>query len=284
MKANTLIMRSYAYLLISSSILLTACGVADTTSTLTLDPNNTNTQPKPDAVGVSITAPLSFAVKEALDPTSVNETNVHLMPGEGHNMDAGDDGAEEDTAMLNTDPIPGTVTYDPATKTIKFTPKIAMDQGRMYHIHTSSLLLKGGKALPTGTATIKYSFTTSHAHEYYRKELDESGQIAEQRYTDTTNNVRAMRTVYEGPSKILDYKRHYGQHAFPGKEANDTTVYWQQDGPTGGIQRYEVKRKGSDNKEYTVRVRFNKDKGYPQSANILTDPIQNIWTAGVSHG
>ena len=284
MKAIKLKAHWYASILISSSILLTACGVAEIPNTLTLDTNNTNTIPKPNAIGISITAPLSFVVKEALDPLSVNSSNVHLMPGEGHSMDAGDDGAEEDMAMLNNDPIPGDVSYDPATKIIKFTPKVAMDQGRSYHLHASNLLLKGGKTLPTGTDTIQYSFTTSHGHEYFRKEFDESGQIKEQRYTDTSNNVRVMRTVYEEPGKVLRYTRHYGQHTFPGKAPSDTTVYWQQDGPTQGIQRYEVKRRGSDNKEYTVRVRFSRDKGYPQSADITTDPIRNIWTEGVSHG
>ena len=287
MKATQLKAHCCASILIGSSMLFTACGVAEGPGSLTLDSLNTNTQPKPDSEGISITAPLSFAIKEALDPLSVNSTNVHLMPGAGHSMDAGDDGAEEDMAMLSNDPIPGDVTYNEQTKTITFVPKVAMDQGRSYHIHASNLKLKGGKLLKTGLDTIKYGFITSHGHEYYRKEFDETGQIAEERYTDTTGNKRVQRKEFEYKAgvKTLDYTRHYGkQHSFPGMNPADESVYWQQDGPTQGVQRYEVKRKGSDNKEYTVRVRFNRDKGFPQTTDIATDPVHNIWTADAAHG
>jgi len=267
---------------------LSACGEGTvgglSPSTITLDTQLTN--PQPNSNGISTTAPLKIVIKEELDFSSVNELNVHLMPGQGHSMDAGDDDAEEDATLLNNDPIPGVVFYDPGTKTISFTPKIAMDQGRSYHIHASNLLLKGGKKVSTGIDIIKFSFTTSHAHEFYRKELNDVGQIKEERYTDTENNERVMRTQYEyndSGAKELDYIRHYGpMHQFSGKSASDISVYWQQDGATNGIQRYEVKRKGSDDIDYNVRVRFKEP--YPSTTDIVTDPVHNIWTADEKHG
>jgi hypothetical protein len=287
-KANSFAHR-YALVFTSLSFLITACGgVAPpgdpAEKTLTLDPDPAKTIPAPNAIGVSITAPLSFAVLEDLEPSSVNSSNVHLMPGTAHDMDAGDDGSEEDATMMSTDPIPGDVTYDAATKTIKFVPRYAMEQGRMYHIHASNLLLKGGKKAATGTDTINYSFTTSHAHEFYRIEYDDNGQKKEERYTKTTNNKRVERKQYEyeNNQKVHDYTRHYGAtHTFPGKSLTDTSVYWQEDA-SGGIQRYEVKRTGADGVEYNVRVRFKEP--YPQSASIATDPVHSIWTPGQLHG
>lgn len=290
MKAYKLYARSYALLLVSSTIILAGCGAAGPggepqSLTLTLDPDPSKTVPAPNSVGVGITQVLSFAVQEDLEASSVNSSNVHLMPGNSHSMDAGDDGSEEDATMMSTDPIPGEVSYDVATKTIKFIPKLALEQGRMYHIHASNLLLKGGKKAATGTDTIKYSFTTSHAHEFFRKEYDETGALKEKRYTKTQSNKRVERKQFdvENGVDVLDYTRHYGaQHTFPGKSSTDTSVYWQQDGPTGGIQRYEVKRTGTDGVEYNVRVRF--EEPYPQTADITTDPIRNIWTPDESHG
>ena len=273
---------------IAVTIVLSGCGEGAVGTlgerTLTLDALQSN--PRPESEGISTTAALKIVVKEELELSTVNNLNVHLMPGQGHSMDASDDGAEEDATLLNNDPIPGIVTYDPLTKTITFTPTKAMDQGRSYHVHASNLLLKGGKKVSAGVDTIQYNFTTSHAHEFYRKEFNETGQIKEERYTDTENNVRVMRKQYEYNAsgvKELDYIRHYGpNHTFLGKSPSDISVYWQQDGPTNGIQRYEVKRRGSDGIDYNVRVRFKEP--YPATTNIATDPVHNIWTADEKHG
>ena len=270
------------------TIILSGCGegAVGTLGDRTLTLDALQSRPSPGAEDISTTSALKIVVKEELELSTVNNLNVHLMPGQGHSMDAGDDGAEEDATLLNNDPIPGTVTYNALTRTITFTPTKAMDQGRSYHVHASNLLLKGGKKVSAGVDTIQYSFTTSHAHEFYRKEFNDAGQVKEERYTDTTNNVRVMRKQYEYDDnrvKTLDYIRHYGPtHTFSGKIASDISVYYQQDGATNGIQRYEVKRRGSDGNEYNVRVRFSKP--YPATTNILTDPVHNIWTADEKHG
>lgn len=268
--------------------LLSACGGA-----LPTDPDNTLTLiaeqsfPKPDEAGISITSPIFVALKEELDPTTVNNTTVHLMPGGGHSMGAGGDDDSEDAAMLNNDPIPGDVSYDPTTKRIKFVPTIAMDQGRMYHIHTAGLKLKNGKALDNGIDTISYSFTTSHAHEFYRVEFDDFGNVKEKRYTDTLLDERVQRQQFavSGGIETPEYTRHYGDnpnHRPTGLMTGDEVVYWQQDGATNGIQRYEVLRKGSDGQQYTVRVRFD-EGSYPQTASA-SDPIHNVWSPGQAHG
>ena len=106
------------------TIILTGCGegAVGTLGERTLTLDTQLTKPQPDSNGISTTAPLKIVLKEELDVRSVNELNVHLMPGQGHSMDAGDDGAEEDATLLNNDPIPGVVSYDPGTRTISFTP------------------------------------------------------------------------------------------------------------------------------------------------------------------
>ncbi|MDH5547246.1 MAG: Ig-like domain-containing protein [Gammaproteobacteria bacterium] len=264
---------------------ISACGVVAPNGPQGLTLDQFNTQPSPGSVGVSITQPLKIVLKEELELSSVGPTTVHLMPGASHGMDMGDDGAEEDTMMMSTDPIPGNVSYDPATRTISFTPTKAMEQGHMYHVHASDLMLKGGKRAAAGLDTIKFSFTTAHAHEFYRKEFDEFGQVNEVRYTQTSNNERVKReemTVVGGVESPKRTRHYTMSHPLQGQlMPGDQTVYWQQDS-SGLIERYEVLRTGTDGKKYTVRVEFP-DGQHAQQANGATDPIRNVWTPDESH-
>ena len=238
-----------------------------------------DTKPAPQAEDVNTTGTFIIRVMEALDPTSINSNTFQLLPPSPKNLDANEDGQEEETFGLKYDPIPTNAEYDIENSIIKLRPRYNLDAGTRYTVHAKNLKLKNGFTVSNNPQILPYSFSTTRSHEFYRIKHDELGQIKEERFTDIINHQTATRRQYEIQAgvRLLEYLRHYPTGTpMPGMPAGDILAYWQQDGTSSGIQRYEVKRQAEDGKEYAVRVRYMPP--YPQSADINTDPIINIWT------
>lgn len=279
MNKNTQFAHSTAPMILAIATVLSACGGGSVNSlaprTLTLDP--TLSSPQPDTDGVGISQSLTIAVKEELDISTVTAANVHLMPGAGHGAMNNED--EDEMGMMNNDPIPGTVTYNQVSKTITFTPSKALDQGRMYHVHASNLLLKGGKEIKTGVDTIQYNFTTMHAHEIKRLEYLEDGvTLKEDRRTTVVNNERTQRTQYTGTRAggVIDYIRKYNQF-LPGT-ALQTSYYTLDENNVIGRYERDITQNG---KTYTVRFN-NVNTGNQQLYE--DDEVRNFWTPDIGHG
>lgn len=102
----------------------------------------TSSSPAANQKGVAFNSPIKISFNESLDPASVNDQTVILVPSANQLGQGGMQG------MMNLQQITGSVTYDNNTKTVLFTPKILMQHGAEYVVQLKNIRSATGQTLP----------------------------------------------------------------------------------------------------------------------------------------
>lgn len=220
----------------------TACGVGDPTgiepATHKASLEIISSFPSDGATDVPIsTSQIIVQFSEPLDVGSLDDTHIHLMPGDGNlvhsDTSSNNDNSQNDNKLiddydLQTDIIPGQIYYDAQTSTLHFTPSTQLNHGTKYHLRAQNLRLQSGIELEDGKDTIMFTFTTAHLMEaqriYYRK--DRNGNMSpgvRQKYFYQSNKNLDRLEIYDGNNNISKTIRY--NVPLPGGIIADSAVY-----------------------------------------------------------
>ena len=153
---------------------------------------------------------VTITVNEDIDPLTITNENVHLMPGNGERMHMLGEAQQTDVDGI-MDAISGTVHFDPTTKTIHF--KLngqPLQNGTTYHIRIHNVKLLSGQAIKNMENSLQFEFTVAHLHELERKFFDkDTGVVIRREENEHLTNGELSFTRYYKENNELIRVRQY---------------------------------------------------------------------------
>lgn len=208
------IMKLSLLLLSTLAFIVQGCGsgTLSTSNPPTLTFVSSNLEQYGELIPVNI-ANIQIQVEEDINPVSIGNENVHIMPGKGHTSTDQSllDGDQSTTHPVESadpsskfDTVEGNVWFDATNKTINFQPKRPLSAGVTYHLRIQNVELADGRKVdiktpPEGTETgvIEFSFSTSHIHEILEIRYDKDGNETSYVSFNVQNNTRTTRYQYD---------------------------------------------------------------------------------------